>query len=285
MVQVRIVGIESKGAAVDAAFSEFGYGYAVVRELEATFGLGLHAPRFPTQHEEGQDGGGYDVHLSDLVFPLFLQFKRAERMERSNATEADEFGTPYLRFKLRTGRDTSRINQHNLLHQLAAMHPERVAYFAPRFADYLEFDAAYTARQVVERSIIVQPEQIGAVDDRSQHAVVFTADSADGWVLRSDPLPGTAQSPSEWLDTAMSSPITVSQLLETVDLLTQQDVSPGALRDSQRLTRTEEEPELALAELAAWLRAMVDVHLLVAFGPDIQGSANVEAPPDDATAS
>lgn len=221
------------------------------------------------------------MHLTDLVFPLFLQFKRAERMERGNATEADEFGTPYLRFKLRTGRDTSRINQHNLLHQLATMHPERVAYFAPRFADYLAFDAAYTARQVVERSIVVQPDQIGAVDDRSQHAVVFTADPDDGWVLRSDPEPGTAQSPSEWLDTAMSSPITVSQLLETIDLLTRH----GALGDPEALTRTDERPEVALSELAAWLRAMVDVHLLVAPGPDTQGSANGEAPPDDATAS
>ena len=68
--------------------SEFSYGYALTDELIHRHGLPLiAAPVFPSLYQEGQPGGGYDLLLERPGFPLFLQFKLADRMVKGTANE------------------------------------------------------------------------------------------------------------------------------------------------------------------------------------------------------
>ncbi|MDD4402044.1 MAG: hypothetical protein PHI24_09275 [Desulfitobacteriaceae bacterium] len=55
-------------------FSESTYGFACTYELVNACSL-RKVPIFPTLHEEGQSGGGFDVKVDFLGYPLFLQFQ------------------------------------------------------------------------------------------------------------------------------------------------------------------------------------------------------------------
>lgn len=48
-------------------FSEFSYGFAVTREYTLDPTPTRAVPIFPTQFDEGQTGGGYDVQISDVL--------------------------------------------------------------------------------------------------------------------------------------------------------------------------------------------------------------------------
>lgn len=139
--------------------SEFSYGFALTNELVGWSALRA-APVFPSLIEEGRTGGGYDVRLDRPGVPLFLQFKRAECMTKSNAREIQKGArlyTPFYRFSI---MDAAISDQHRLLRQLDNGVNE-VYYAAPRFHKISEINAAWTTNSVASRSIFVSPNAIG----------------------------------------------------------------------------------------------------------------------------
>ena len=152
--------------------SEFSYGYVLTQEL-ATGILGgiTGAPIFPSLRDEGQPGGGYDVELPRVGFPLYLQFKLSDYLSRTSANEWDVFMAPYYRMHLRPLRHS---DQHNLLLDLERAGNE-VYYAAPEFHTQPELNDAYFKREVFLRSRLFRPLAIGPLPDDDAHYVAFRA--------------------------------------------------------------------------------------------------------------
>lgn len=144
--------------------SEFSYGFALVSELLHYYQLStLGAPRFPTQVEEGKEGG-YDVGIPRGV-PIFLQMKRSECLVRMNAANASALGIPHYRMHLRPLRHSQ---QHNLLLAWEQTHPE-VYYATPLFHTPKELDEAYQSNNVALKSLLIKPSVIGNLPDIYDH--------------------------------------------------------------------------------------------------------------------
>lgn len=164
--------------------SETSYGYALTDELINRQNMTINsAPIFPTLYQEGQNGGGYDLLLDRPGLPLFLQFKLSDYLSRSNASEMNTFNNPYYRMYI-TKRNHS--NQHQMLHELELNNDlNEVFYTAPLFHEPEELNDAYLNGNVSNRSLWINPSQIGLLPDDEQHYVVF--DSPTNWYMCSEP--------------------------------------------------------------------------------------------------
>ncbi len=141
-------------------------------------------PLFPSLYQEGQRGGGYDVRLNRPGVPLFLQFKLSERMSSRGCREhkSGVISTPCYRMSLRPSRHS---DQHALLLDLERKRNE-VYYSAPAFHEPHELDAAYSTKQVRQRSIWIRPQTIGQLPDDKDHHVSFTQPGGS-WFFFSEP--------------------------------------------------------------------------------------------------
>ncbi|PRY94782.1 hypothetical protein BCF33_0381 [Hasllibacter halocynthiae] len=157
--------------------SEFSYGFALTNEIVGWLPLSA-APVFPSLIEEGKENGGYDVKLDKPGAPLYLQFKRADYMTRSSATEIKHYGLPlslpFHRFPI-TQRKKSF--QHTSLVELDDG-TNLVFYAAPRFHMVSEINDAWRSVQVAGRSIFVAPSMIGLIHDDDKHHVAYDAQHA-----------------------------------------------------------------------------------------------------------
>lgn len=149
--------------------SEFSYGYALTSELMNQYQLkSAGAPEFATQSAEGKPGGGWDMKLPGI--PMYLQFKRSDRMIAVHAKEAHRFPSlPYFRMHLHR-RDLS--DQHKLLLNLEA-HGNIVRYAAPGFSYSRELHDHYSMDEVANNSIFISPSIIGPLPDDTKHSVAF----------------------------------------------------------------------------------------------------------------
>lgn len=149
--------------------SEFSYGFALTSELIAKWNLKrFGAPEFATQKAEAKVGGGWDVKLPG--FPIYLQFKRSDRMERRTANEAYLFPRfPFFRMHLRR-KDIS--HQHQLMLDLETS-GKHVFYAGPGFADGEELSQLYINDSVCRSSVFVRPSEIGPLMDNKKHHVAF----------------------------------------------------------------------------------------------------------------
>ncbi len=163
--------------------SEFSYGFAITNELVGWAQLSA-APIFPSLVEEGRVGGGYDVKLDMPGLPLYLQFKRAERMTRNSAREISTGKTtltlPYHRFHI---TDWGISDQHKLLLELDQGNT-LVFYAAPRFHTLTEINSAWKDNSVASQSVFVAPRAIGVLD-HEPHTVAY--DRHNAW-LCSEPV-------------------------------------------------------------------------------------------------
>src|SRR5262245_26298836 len=92
--------------------SEFSFGFALTHEMCTRWTGALRvAPVFPSLIDEGSKGGGYDLSLNP-GFPLFIQFKVSQHMERRSAGQWNCFGAPYYRFWIYSARHSK---QHMML--------------------------------------------------------------------------------------------------------------------------------------------------------------------------
>lgn len=152
--------------------SEFSYGFALTNELVGWMALST-APVFPSLIEEGKEGGGYDVKLDQPGVPLYLQFKRADYMTRSSASEIKHHGlplsVPFYRFPI---THKNKSFQHTSLVELDDG-SNLVFYVAPRFHLISEINQAWQAQDVAARSIFVAPRTIGLIHDDDRHHVSY----------------------------------------------------------------------------------------------------------------
>ncbi|TDL72404.1 hypothetical protein E2L08_16810 [Palleronia sediminis] len=164
----------AKGIVMIPEISEFSYGFALTNEIVGWLPLSA-APVFPSLIEEGKENGGYDVKLDKPGAPLYLQFKRADYMTRSSATEIKHYGLPlslpFHRFPI-TQRKKSF--QHTSLVELDDG-INLVFYAAPRFHMASEINDAWRSEQVAGRSIFVAPSMIGLIHDDDKHHVAYDA--------------------------------------------------------------------------------------------------------------
>ncbi len=172
--------------------SEFSYGYALTEELIHGSRLPLRAALlFPFLIEEGRTGGGFDVHIPFIGFPLFLQFKLSHCMVRHTAAEckAGHLAAPFYRMHL---RPTRHSRQHQLLLDLQAK-GELVYYAAPEFHRPHELNDAYLSRRVADCSVFIKPSDIGPLSDDEDHHVAFR--TGVGAFFCSEPRPIRGEEP------------------------------------------------------------------------------------------
>lgn len=161
---------------MEPTFSEFSYGFGVTNEFVGLLNLSI-APIFPSLLEEGKVGGGYDVKFDQPGLPLYLQFKRTDRMIRETAREYGLRGCsiklPYHRFHI---TPSSKSRQHQLLLNLDVA-PNKVYYVAPQFHRVEQLNDAWQAQEVLARSLFLPPRSIGAMPDSGKHSIAFDGHS------------------------------------------------------------------------------------------------------------
>jgi hypothetical protein len=165
---------------METRLTEFSYGYCVTEEFANGMGAGLKAaPYFPSLYVEGKAGGGFDVRIGSAVF---LQFKLCQELTRRSARETREglLNPKFFRFWLHR-KDLS--DQHKMLTDLEKQPGNQVYYIAPGFADVDALDSSYRSKQVIARSAMFSPGEIGILPDNEDHRVSFRPGEQWGWFL------------------------------------------------------------------------------------------------------
>jgi hypothetical protein len=165
---------------METRLTEFSYGYCVTEEFANGMGAGLKAaPYFPSLYTEGKPGGGFDVRIGSAIF---LQFKLCQELTRRSAreTRAGLLNPTFFRFRLHR-KDLS--DQHEMLIDLENQPGNQVYYVAPGFADVNALDRFYAAKQVITRSAMFSPRDIGILPDNENHCVSFRPGERRGWFL------------------------------------------------------------------------------------------------------
>src|ERR1700691_623257 len=165
---------------METRLTEFKYGYCVTEEFANGKGAGLKAaPYFPSLYIEGKAGGGFDVRIGSA---LFLQFKLCHELTRGTARECQMglLSPPFYRFSLHR-RDQS--DQHKMLIELEQQPGNQVYYIAPGFADVGDLNRYYTSGQVITRSALFSPSDIGPWQDNEPHRISFRPGDNRGWFL------------------------------------------------------------------------------------------------------
>jgi len=146
-------------------FSEFSFGYALTHSITNALGTALgKAPIFPSLIQEGSVGGGYDVKIPAVPFPIFLQFKIPSVLRRSSSLRPASYTLPYYRMALRT----KEPDQHKLLLNLEKSE-SLVFYVTPLFHEVNELDHHFVSAQVHQQSAYIKPSRIGSLDSVSHH--------------------------------------------------------------------------------------------------------------------
>jgi hypothetical protein len=167
--------------------SEFSFGYAVTEEIvRQQRHVMVGAPVFPSLYDEGRPGGGYDLLLRRVGFPLMLQFKLTQKMVKKSAMEIKAHGLftcPFYRIPLMPKKLS---DQHDLLLSLDDGSNE-VYYAAPLFNTQNELNNYYTAHTVLKNCIFIKPNTIGPLSDDGDHHVSIDDDPSRGFLFSSQP--------------------------------------------------------------------------------------------------
>lgn len=153
---------------MDAEFSEFSYGFALSYEIVAALGPDIvGAPLFPSLREESELG--YDADFRSAGWPLFLQFKLADCLTRSNANYWSFYGSTFFRIAI---GQSGKPRQHNLLCDLSRREDE-VYYAAPIFYRQREFNRAFASARVLVESAMIPLNQLPEITDRQRHHITY----------------------------------------------------------------------------------------------------------------
>lgn len=177
---------------VSPTFSEFQFTYGLTRELESpTSGLGLiDLPRIPTQNQEAEIPADMVSALQDgtaQLAPLFIQYKRSEKMIRSNAGQwttlenrGIDLSNGYFRFRPYLGDN----EQHNKLVVLGQRQP-LVFYVAPQFISHDEYRHHAANEELYENAAFIQCRDLRRIN-HEDHYITYTSE-ADRGVMCSEP--------------------------------------------------------------------------------------------------
>lgn len=178
---------------VSPTFSEFQFTYGLTRELEGPQpGTGLiDLPRIPTQNQEAELPADMVSSLrrgDARLAPLFIQYKRAEKMVRSNAgqwTKLENRGINlsegYFRFRPYLGEN----EQHNKLVELGQRQP-LVFYVAPMFIDHDEYREYASNEELYDHTAFIQCANLQRIADED-HYITYTP-MANRGVMCSEPM-------------------------------------------------------------------------------------------------
>lgn len=136
--------------------SEFSYGYGITREVEVSLRQnGLKAtPFLPSLLHEAKIG--CDVAFDLPGSPLMLQFKLGQSMRRFLPGPRPTLQVPFWRYRI----DTAEPDGQFEILLKAEMDGADVFYLAPKFHDWQSYLDAFEHRNVVQRSLIISPDQI-----------------------------------------------------------------------------------------------------------------------------
>ena len=159
---------------VSEQLSEFTYGYGATREIEtliANRNLRI-VPYLPNLRKEAKLG--FDVSFKGPGFVILLQFKLGQELKvfrRTSLTHTrPELERPFWRYTV--DLDSSQFNRLLSYQDPGAI----VCYMAPRFASWQSHEEAFRKRNIINRSLLVEPIEIlrGAQPDSAgRHRVVY----------------------------------------------------------------------------------------------------------------
>lgn len=171
---------------VSPTFSEFQFTYGLTRELEGPRpGTGIiDLPRIPTQNQEAELPADMvsSLRVGDArLAPLFIQYKRAEKMVRSNAGQwkklekrGIDLSEGYFRFRPYLGKN----EQHNKLVELGQCQP-LVFYVAPMFIDHDEYREYAANEELYDHAAFIQCGNLRRIADED-HYITYTPTANQG---------------------------------------------------------------------------------------------------------
>ena len=150
-------------------FSEREFEFGLNCELFCMSNAYLH---IPSQQEETTLG--YDVHITDFQYSLFLQYKVPFFCtQRKNNNMYHLFNTPYFWFYLNKHQHYN-FRQHNLLCELT-YGGESAFYVAPLFNEFFSMLIYQNNRTIFNNSIFFNPSEIGFLpeNDDTKHKIMY----------------------------------------------------------------------------------------------------------------
>ncbi|MDX0457583.1 hypothetical protein GOD71_30610 [Sinorhizobium medicae] len=156
--------------------SEYSYGFGATREALSLFeSIGLKpTPFLPSLlHEEEL---GFDVGFKDRGRVVVLQFKLGHELRRFHRKTPSQAIPPLARPFWRFNIDTS-AHQFQRLTEFEDSGADTY-YVAPKFSSWQDFDTAFQAGKILERSLLQKPSEISAAifaqgGNAGQHRVVY----------------------------------------------------------------------------------------------------------------
>jgi hypothetical protein len=155
---------------VIVGISEFTFGFAFLYEQTYRKWSDLKAvPILPNLKEEAKLG--WDAHLPLNGTDFYYQFKLSDYLWRGNAAFIKDgtYSTPYFRIALHR-RDGNR--QHGRLKAHAQHHPNTF-YVAPEIDELDDFNAAFAAHALTDKSRLITVAECEPAPDADQHYITF----------------------------------------------------------------------------------------------------------------
>lgn len=174
---------------VEPEFSEFQFGYGLTRELDnGRWPLTpTGVPFFPTQPQE--DDLGFDMGVSAGVWTLFIQFKRANKLTRSNAKQWDSYRGEYFRFPVEVSDDSREPDQHGTLVKLGRQFPHTY-YVAPEFIVWRDYERYARREQINRNAAFLRCGSAPAPYDGERHHICYRPQDSVGLFFSEEPAQG-----------------------------------------------------------------------------------------------
>lgn len=161
--------------------SEFTFGFGFLYEqTAANWGALKVAPVLPSLQQEQDDG--WDARLPLQGTDYYYQFKLSDYLSRGNAKHIRDatYGGPYYRFHLHKKNNN---RQHQRLREHCAENP-LTYYVAPEFNALEDFNLAFLAKELRERSRLIALTDCDDIGDAEQHYITF-AEGQEGFIQHS----------------------------------------------------------------------------------------------------
>lgn len=149
-------------------FSEFSYGFALTYEIANALQPEVVAtPLFPSPTAGTQEGAG--VAYIEQGLPLFVQFRLADCLKTSRATQWGSYSAPFFRISI---QERTRSNQYSLLRTLSTTEPD-VYYAGPAFYRQIEFNQAFVSNQILNESRFIPLRDLPDLDSDQEHHITY----------------------------------------------------------------------------------------------------------------
>ena len=157
-------------------FGEYQYVHGTMHELENLRPKRIvGTPYFPTQREEVHIGADVVIEIQQgnvRLGPLFMQFKRSDRLTQPNAKQWHIFNKPYYRFGIRSKEQHSILVQH-------CSGLGTAVYVAPGFHTVAEYCYLHQNQQLAKESVCFDCTEMDTVT-HDDHCVAYRCEPLEG---------------------------------------------------------------------------------------------------------